>query len=93
MWQSIFVEILEDADWWMMLVLTLLSARRRGLRGEEVQEREDRQEIRRQAWMLSQDQLDQWCRMQGTGENMNDGMGIQSRIGQRGPGISPILLR
>jgi len=44
------------------LLLTLLSARRRGLRGRrrkrrEVEEREDRQELRREARTLPQVQL------------------------------------
>ena len=70
----------------MMMITPLLSARRRYLGGRgrrrrkwrEVEEREDRQELRRQARTLSQVQLSQGCRMGGTGEDMDGVVGRQS---------------
>ena len=61
----------------------------------EVEERQARQELRRQARTLPQVQLSQGCRMRGTGENM-DGRWCGAMIytlqeGQRGLGTSPIL--
>ena len=58
--------------------LTLIR-QKEGTQGErEVEEREDRQELRRQARTLPQVQLGQRCRMQGTGENMDGGVEFHS---------------
>ena len=47
-------------------------------RRQEVEEREDRQELRRQAPTLLQVQLGQGCRMRGTGEIVDGGEGFHS---------------
>ena len=66
-----------------------MSARRRGLRGrrrirQEVEERQARQELRRQVLTLPQVQLSQRCRMRGTRENMDSGVGFHSTEGAEG---------
>ena len=45
---------------------------------QEVEEREDRQELRRQAQTLLQVQLGHGCRMRETGENIDGGVGFHS---------------
>ena len=58
-----------------------LSTQRRGLRRrkrQEVNEKEDRQELQRQARML---QLSQGCLIQGTRENLDCGVGFHSTEG------------
>ena len=49
----------------------------------EIEEKEDRQELRRQVQTLPQIQLGQGCRMRGTGENMDGGVGFHSTVGAR----------
>ena len=48
---------------------------------EEVEEREDRQEVRNQVRTLPQVQLGQGCGMRGAGENMDGGVGFHSTGG------------
>ena len=72
--------LMHGLRWWWYLPLTLLSVRRRGLKGRrrkrrEVEERQARQELRRQARMLPQVQLSQGCWMRLTVVNMNGGVG------------------
>ena len=71
----------------MIIAPTLFSARRRGLRGKkrrEDKEMKDQQELRHQERTLPQVQLCQGCRMRGTGENMNGGVGLYYTEGAAG---------
>ena len=64
-----------------MIAPNFLVCQKEGLgrrKRREVEEREDRRELRRQTRMLPQVQLGQGCRMRGTGENMERGDGFHS---------------
>ena len=69
--RSFFCNLSLDFCCWWCLTLTLLPARRRGLRG-----RRKRREVRRKVWTLLKVQLGQGCWMRGTGENMGDCVGF-----------------
>ena len=58
----------------------------------EVEEREYRQELRRQARTLPQVQLGQGCRLRGRGENMDVGVGFHSTGGADGARDQSYLL-
>ena len=58
---------------------------------EEVEEREDRQEVRNQVRTLPQVQLGQGCGMRGAGENMDGGVEFPSTRKAEGTGGSSYL--
>ena len=63
----------------MIIAPNSLARQKEGAQGEEgAGEMEDRQELRHQVRTLSQVQFGQVCRIRGTGENMDGGVGFHS---------------
>ena len=73
----------------MMIAPNSLARQKEGAQGwrrkrREIEEKEVKQQLRRQARTLPQVQLSQGCQMRGTGEIMDGGMGFYSSGGVEG---------